>query len=240
MIVLLTRRCRMVVWGAVVLLAGVSSFAAEPWPTVAAVERQPLLAQAHRLVDALERLGSPLSPEARDQLAGFESLEDDAAVTRGIESILDPLCAVAVGVAKDGPPTVAVRDAGVPLALVEQGWRTVLVKVVNPLEMRARLRVGSPQARPLPHAPAADVPQRWLGLSAFEGQPFTPTLSGLPLEYRIVELWAKTAGDRTATLEFSTPPTDGVVAPPGTTSIVAAWRFTDGVAGWDSITNQVK
>ena len=233
------RRCRVAVWGALVLLSGVTSVAAEPWPTAAAVERQPLLAQAHRLVDALERLGSPLSPEARKQLAGLESLEDDAAVTRGIESILDPLCVVAVGVAKDGPPAVVVGEHAGVLALVEQGWRTVLVKVVNNQELRARLRVGSPQGRPLPHAPAADVDNRWLGLSAFEGQPFTPTLSGLPLEYRIVELWAKTAGDRTATLEFSTPPTDGVVAPPGTTSIVAAWRFTDGVAGWDSTTNQV-
>ena len=239
MIVRMARLCRLAVCGAMVLLSTLPCLAGEPWPTVAAVERQPLLAQVHRLVDALERLGSPLSAGAREQLRALESLEDDAAVTRRIESILDPLCAVAVGVAKDGPPTVAVRDVGVPLALVEQGWRTVLVKVVNAPEIRARLRVGSPQARPLPHAPAADVPQRWLGLSAFEGQPFTPTLSGLPLEYRIVELWAASAGDRTATLEFSTPPTDGVVAPPGTTSIVAAWRFTDGVAGWDSTTNQV-
>ena len=115
----------------------------------------------------------------------------------------------------------------------------MLVKVLNTPAIRARLRVGSPQARPLPHAPAADVADRFLALSAFEGQPFTPTLSGLSLEYRIVELWASSAGDRTATLEFSTPPTDGVVASPGTTSIVAAWRFTDGCAGWDSITNQV-
>ncbi|RLS34883.1 MAG: hypothetical protein DWH79_03310 [Planctomycetota bacterium] len=235
----MTRRCRGVAWGAVVLFAALPCLADQSWPTVAAVDRQPLLAQVNRLVDALERLGSPLSPEARERLGELQSSVDDAAVTRGIETILDPLCAVAIGVAKDGPPTVVVRDAGEPLALVEQGWRTLLVKVLNTPAIRARLRVGSPQARPLPHAPAADVADRFLALSAFEGQPFTPTLSGLSLEYRIVELWASSAGDRTATLEFSTPPTDGVVASPGTTSIVAAWRFTDGCAGWDSITNQV-
>ena len=156
MVVSRALRCRVAVWGAVFLLSGVTSFAAEPWPTAVAVERQPLLAQAHRLVDALERLGSPLSAAARNQLAALESVDDDAAVTRGIESILDPLCAVAVGVAKDGPPAVAIRENTGALALVEQGWRTVLVKVVNTEELRARLRVGSPQARPLPHAPAAD------------------------------------------------------------------------------------
>ena len=234
------RGCRVALWGATALLASAVCPAGEGWPTVAEVDRQPLLAQAHRLVDAFERLGSPLEDGVRATLRELDSLGNDAAVTRGVEAILDPLCVMAVGVAKDGPPTVSVRDGAEPVALVEQGWRTVLVKVVNAAELRARLRVGSPQARPLPHAPAADVADRWLGLSAFEGQPFTPTLSGLPLEYRIVELWASDAGDRTATVEFSTPPSDGVVAPPGTTSIVAAWRFAEGVAGWDSTTNQVE
>ena len=99
------RGCRVALWGAAALLASAVCPAGEVWPTVAEVDRQPLLAQAHRLVDALERLGSPLEDGVRQRLRELDSLGNDAAVTRGVEAILDPLCVMAVGVAKDGQPT---------------------------------------------------------------------------------------------------------------------------------------
>ena len=50
-------------------------------------------------------------------------------------------------------------------------------------DLRVRLRIGSPNSHPLPHAPANEVASTCLGLSMLEGQPLTASLSGLPLEY---------------------------------------------------------
>ena len=48
--------------------------------------------------------------------------------------------------------------------------------------------------------PATD---RWLDLQSFDGQPLQPTLSGLPLEYRIVQLYSRDVGRREAKFSFN-------------------------------------
>jgi hypothetical protein len=45
-----------------------------------------------------------------------------------------------------------------------------------------------------------DVADRWLDLDTFDKPPLTPTLSGLEVEYRIVQLYSRDAGKREATL----------------------------------------
>ena len=44
-----------------------------------------------------------------------------------------------------------------------------------------------------------DVADRWLDLSLFDKPPLTPTLSGLEVEYRIIQLYSRDAGKREAT-----------------------------------------
>jgi hypothetical protein len=208
---------------------------ASDWPIVAKVDRQPLRAQIERVRDALQHLGSPLSAETVRKLDQASQITDDSLFTAQVQQALDPLCLAAVSLA-DGKSPIVVPGL-TPPELDEQGWRTYLVKVLNPLESRARLRIDSPHARPLPHAPAEEVASRWLGLSMFDGQPLTPTLTGLPLEYRIVEVFARDVGERKVRVEFSAP----VAGRGGSrgSSIVADWRFDKDTAGWQA-QNQVE
>ncbi len=87
---------------------------------------------------------------------------------------------------------------------MQNGWRTFLVKVHNEAGVTAALRVSSPQAqkflRPSSGSPepkqnisAADVRDRWLELAVLDKQPLLPTLSGLPLEYRLIQLYSRDA-----------------------------------------------
>src|SRR6185503_370574 len=45
-------------------------------------------------------------------------------------------------------------------------------------------------------------PLRWIFLLSYDQQPLTPKLSGLELEYRIVQLYSRDRGQREATLAF--------------------------------------
>ena len=52
-------------------------------------------------------------------------------------------------------------------------------------------------------APAASVASLWLDLMTFDKQPLKATLSGLGLEYRIVQLYSRDAGKREAKFSFN-------------------------------------
>lgn len=220
-----------------VVIAGIlRTDAAEPWPVVSRVDRQPLRAQVQRLSEAMRHLGTPFSDHSERVVSEAAALSDDDAFTRRIQELLDPLCLAAVTLEEGVRPRVATGKAAP--ALVEQGWRTFLVKVINPSGIRSRIRIDSPNARPLPHAPAEDVASRWLGLAMFDGQPLTPTLTGLPLEYRIVEVFSRDAGVRAARIEFAAP-TPGAADVGRGSAIVADWRFGEEDTGWQAM-NQVE
>lgn len=210
--------------------------AADSWPLVDQVERQPLLAQVQRLQDAMRHIGAPFTPETAAALQESMTLKDDAALVARVQELLDPYCVAAITIRDQGGPAIVPR--GDSVALEAQGWKAYLVKVVNPAELRSRVRVASPNAKPLPHSPADEVASRWLGLSMFDGQPLAPNLSGLPLEYRIVEIFARDAGERLARLEFAAPlpKSSGGLAGDW---IVADWRFDDDTAGWTA-QNQIE
>jgi hypothetical protein len=219
------------------MIAGIlRTDAAEPWPVVSRVDRQPLRAQVQRLSEAMRHLGTPFTDHSERLVSEAAALSDDDAFTRRIQELLDPLCLAAVTLEEGVLPRVATGKAAP--ALVEQGWRTFLVKVINPSGIRSRMRIDSPNARPLPHAPAEDVASRWLGLAMFDGQPLTPTLTGLPLEYRIVEVFSRDAGVRAARIEFAAP-TPGAADVGRGSSIVADWRFGEEDTGWQAM-NQVE
>ena len=87
--------------------------------------------------------------------------------------------------------------------LVEQGWRTFLVKVTNEAGVTARFNIRSPNALPLAGSPEQQVVQRWLDILPFTSQPMSPTLSGLGVEYRVVSLYSRDAGKREAKIAFN-------------------------------------
>ena len=164
-------------------------------PTVATAERQPLLAATSRLAEALGQAGAPLPDEFLGRLRGSA---DDASAAQAVQATLDPLCLCAVDLTDDVPRLV---PAAGPVPLVEQGWRTFLVKVINPRGLTELLALASPQAGPLPRAKREDVAARWLALGMVDRQPLAPRLSGLGLEYRIVELFAREPGPAFARIE---------------------------------------
>ncbi|MEM8734977.1 MAG: hypothetical protein AAGG44_12175 [Planctomycetota bacterium] len=112
------------------------------------VPSQPLLAQAHRLSEALDVVGRPLSQAASQDLDKAKKFESPDQVVAAVQQIFDPMCLVVVDVPASGPPSVS--PAAAKPELLEQGWRTFLVKVINRHGRTGRLFVESPNARPLP------------------------------------------------------------------------------------------
>lgn len=221
---------------AILTIVPLATTATAQWPQVDTVDHQPLAAQTKRLIEGLRHLGTPLPEETTRELESAITSGDGVALTAKVQQSLDPLCLAAVTLrAGEGPQVVARQEL---TELDEQGWKSFLVKVINRDGVRARLRIDSPHAGPLPHAPADQVASRWLGLSMFDGQPMTATLTGLPLEYRIVEAYSRDAGERQALIEFAAPvPGSGAAKRSG--SIVADWRFDSDTAGWQPL-NQVE
>ena len=170
---------------------------------VSDVELQPLAAQVVRVADALKLAGAPLTREQRAALDAALAADNDAKAIKQIQELLDPLCLVEVGINPES--RVQVKAGGAPKELMEQGWRVFLVKVHNEAGVTAVLRASSPNAAPVYEAgrtdsepPAtikpSDVAERWLSLNMFEGQPLNKKLSGLKLEYRVIELFSRDRG----------------------------------------------
>lgn len=134
----------------------------------------------------------------RRALEQISPTAEDAA-TRAQE-ILDRHCLFFVNI----NPEMRVKVAAGPAKpeLVEQGWRLFLVKVQNEAGATAVLHATSPHAQRLFNAPTADVPARWLELQMADAQPRRAALSGLELEYRIIQLYSRDAGQREAKFSF--------------------------------------
>ena len=172
----------------------------DPLPLVTEVEAQPLIVHVGRVIEALEFLGQPLSPDAREQLQEAFDHEDDRAVALAVQAVLDAQCLVGMHINPESRVKVTAGPA--TKDLVEQGWRCFLVKVHNESGSTAALRAVSPQAQPLAGSPQGDVLNRWLDLSMYDNRPMAPTLSGLVLEYRIIQLYSRDAGQRAAVIAF--------------------------------------
>ena len=210
-------RCaRVVLWGVLVVLPLMPATArAGKLPEVVSVERQPLVAATKRLVEALNYAGPPLPPADVARLATAYAEKKDAVAVKAIQAVLDRYSLVGVHI--NAESRVKVAEGAAPRQLVQQGWRTFLVKVHNEAGVTARLVANSPQALPVymrgqgsrqrPQSKAklvqpSDVGQRFLDIALFNRQPLKPTLSGLELEYRILQLYSRDVGRREAKLSF--------------------------------------
>jgi hypothetical protein len=182
-------------------VSGVVGTRAAEQTVVENVEVQPLAAQVTRLQDALDYLGAPLTPADQQALAEAWKMADAHAAVARAQQILDAHCLFGITI----NPEIRVKVARGPAAaeLDEQGWRVFLVKVANESGTTAPLKVESPNALKLADSPASDVANRWLNATMFDAPPLAPALSGLPLEYRIIQLYSRDAGRREATLTFN-------------------------------------
>lgn len=207
--------CRLAVVGAWLVLAHASGYVAGPvraeLPIVKEVEAQPLKAQVRRVLAALDFLGEPLGDTAKKQLDAALAEANETKAIEGLQKALDPFVLVGVNVNPESRVKVSRGDAAAKLT--EQGWRVFLVKVENQAGVTAKLRVSSPNAQPLhkrstgspspePSVKPVDVPDRWMDVATFDQQPLVEPLSGLGVEYRVLQVYSRDAGKREATLAF--------------------------------------
>jgi len=173
----------------------------EELPLVEKVELQPLAAQVNRLLQALEMLGEPLPAGDTGEVKKLlEAGGSNAQTLARLQQILDKHCLAGVHINPES--RVKVQQGPAAAELVEQGWRTFLVKVHNEAGVTAVLAVDSPNAGQLANTPANLVGRRWLDLSMLNRQPLKAHLSGLDLEYRVLQIYAKEAGKREGKLQF--------------------------------------
>ncbi len=194
------------------LLVFVSQGVTDELSLVTNVEYQPLTSATQRLIEALDYLGSPLSEE--DLLVIQKALvsDDKIQAVKDIQNILDPYCLTGVNINPES--RVKVREGPAKKELMQQGWRTFLVKVHNEAGVTAPLAAESKNAAPLykgstgspepqKSIPTSDIPNRFLDIDVYSKPPLKADLSGLELEYRIIQLFSRDAGKREAIVSFN-------------------------------------
>ncbi|MFN7939514.1 MAG: CehA/McbA family metallohydrolase [Bryobacteraceae bacterium] len=184
--------------GFTLFLSGLLS--AQELPVVANVEHQPLAAQVTRLLEALEMLGEPLPAADATAIKAQLASRDGAKAVEAIQNILDKHCLVGVNINPES--RVKVQQGPAQPVLVQQGWRNFLVKVHNEAGITAVLNASSPNSGQVPNQPMGTSNRRWIDLQMFVKQPLRERLSGLELEYKILQLYSRDAGKREAKLVF--------------------------------------
>lgn len=186
-------------------------------PLVVDVEAQPLLAQAKRISEALAYIGNPLSLEETERLQALSAKTLDRETVKAIQSILDPYCLAYIDINPEA--RVKVETGPARAELLQEGWKTFLVKVHNQAQVRAPLGVESPNAAPVLHRSSSkprvqeanvlsigQVQNRFLEAVVFKDRPLKPELSGLKLEYALIQLYTRTTGKKEVQLAFNVGP----------------------------------
>ena len=174
---------------------------AEELPLVTAVEFQPFAAQVARVVQALEIIGEPMPrPDAEALQKLIATPGGGKAQVEAMQKILDRHALAGIEINPES--RVKVQQGQAAPRLMEQGWRAFLLKVANQAGITAVLAVESPNAGQLANTSAGQVGRRWIDHAMFNKQPMKPHLSGLELEYRVLQLYSKDAGKREAKLIF--------------------------------------
>ena len=194
------------------LLCSAAPACADKLPLVDGVELQPLVSATARLAEALDFAGAPLSPENAAALKAAGRNPNAVEAVKQIQQVLDPLCLAMVTINPES--RVSAVEGPVGKELIQQGWRTFLVKVLNDGGVTATLKIDSPNAapqfkrssnspRPKIEIQPSDVPGRFLDIASMDRPPMKRDLSGLKLEYRIVQLFSRDVGKREAQFAFS-------------------------------------
>ncbi|WP_276500897.1 CehA/McbA family metallohydrolase [Terrimonas pollutisoli] len=183
-------------------------------PLISDVESQPLLAQALRLDEALSFLGSSISAEDTKRLKALRNKAPGKQITKLVQEILDPYCLAMVEINPEA--RVKVIRGPAQAKLIQWGWTSFLVKVHNEAGVTAKLEVESPNAAPLFHVstfgPRAksenaltpgQVANRFAEMVLYRNRPLLPALSGLNLEYVVLQIYSRDAGSRELEIGFN-------------------------------------
>ncbi|WP_263413026.1 CehA/McbA family metallohydrolase [Terriglobus aquaticus] len=182
------------------------------------VEFQPFAAATRRLMQALHSLGTPLPQPAEAAIEAALKANTQPQEDAAVQAIEDALASsVLMNVEINPEMRLSVSRGAARGELVQGGWRTFLVRVQNAAGTTPVLNVKSPQAGAVGRRSSlaitgvedftngavdeVEARNRWLGVATFNAPPMTPALTGLELEYRIVQLYSRDVGEREATLQ---------------------------------------
>jgi hypothetical protein len=177
-----------------------------------AVPIQPLAQQARRLQAALEFLGQPFLKSTQDAINHALSEHDDQAAAKSLQLALDPFVLAIVDI--NAESRVKVQRGPADAALIQGGSRFFLVKVINRAGVTSPLFTTSPNSGDVyirstgsPSPPMSltesDVRDRWANISMVKTPPMQKQLSGLPVEYQLLEVYSRDAGERSAEISFN-------------------------------------
>ncbi|GGN07652.1 hypothetical protein GCM10010967_49000 [Dyadobacter beijingensis] len=178
------------------------------------VSPQPLLAQAMRLQEALSFSGNALQPADAEKLKALGRNALSKETVAGVQAILDPYCLHVVHINPEG--RVKVDRGAAKAVLVQGGWTAFLVKIHNEAGITAKFEAASPNALKPYHSPSFEsrvkkeheltpgqVANRFLDIQIYAGRPLQANLSGLKLEYAVVQIYSKDAGQREAEIAYN-------------------------------------
>jgi hypothetical protein len=176
------------------------------------VPLQPLALQVRRLEDAMNYLGQPFPAADHAAINAAIGNADEGTAVAELEKILDRYALAVVDI--NAESRVKVEPGPAKLELVEGGTRLFLVKVINRANVTAPLRVASPSSgnvyvqstgnpEPKLELTPQDAAGRWAEISIYEKPPMDRRLSGLALDYRILQIYSRDSGQRSAQISFN-------------------------------------
>jgi hypothetical protein len=207
------------------------------WPTLAqaesAIDPQPYFANVARSLDALAMLGAPIRAEDAQRIAVLAQGRDSAAIETA-ESVLDRYTLARLSLHANGSLNVDV--GGARRVLVEQGWQMFLVRIANPagrtenIAFFAGSQWGQGPGRMLSGPSLAQraylwdtlnkaplIEKMWLTsqlyettqISLFGSAIAAIPLSGIPVEYSVIQVFSRDSGRRSANVGLSIFPKSG-------------------------------
>src|SRR5215813_1792157 len=176
------------------------------------VALQPLAQHVRQVQEALSFLGQPILAADAQRINAAMGRADEAAAAAELERVLDQYALAIVTVNAESRVKVEVGPAKPELE--QEGTRLFLVKVINGAGVTAKLQVQSENsgavytqsdrsAEPAMKLTPEDEKQRWAEISLYDKNPMSERLSGLGLEYRILSIYSRDAGERSAMLSFN-------------------------------------
>jgi len=193
------------------------------------VEPQPYFAGINRALEALAKLGAPLASADAQRIAALARQANPTAVKEA-EKILDRYTLACLSIDADGTGHIAI--GGAPRTLVEQGWRMFLLRIANQGKRTHNINFASKSEGPgsmmsstsAARAHMGDrlnkgplIEKMWLLSKIYEpdlvivGDQALKAiqLSGLSVEYRIIQLFSRDSGRRSDRFTTYTFPKSG-------------------------------
>ncbi len=157
-------------------------------------------------------LGQPFPAAEHSAINAAIATTDAGAAVAELQKILDKYALAVVDI--NAESRVKVEPGPAKPELVEGGTRLFLVKVINRANVTAPLRVASPNSGPMyiqsngsPEPKLELTPRnaadRWADISIYDQPPMDRRLSGLALDYRVLQIYSRDRGQRSAQISFN-------------------------------------